>query len=174
MRSYLDELDGASQPVPREERVIGALRQRALQLAKSRTAGAHPYNVTPEHTARTRALLGPEALLIPEQKVLICSDVSAARRIGRRRMAMYLDLPNYLNNWRELGFDDTDFSSGGSDRLIDAMVAWGSATAVARRIRDHLDAGADQVAVQVLNPSGDEDLPLAQWSQAAGALQEVA
>jgi probable F420-dependent oxidoreductase len=168
--SYLDELDTATAPVPKSERVIAALGPRALALTKQRSAGAHPYNVSPEHTARARSILGPSALLIPEQKVLFTTDASAARRIARKSMANYFRLPNYVNNFRALGFDDGDLTDGGSDRFLDAMVAWGSPEAVAARVRGHVEAGADRVALQVLSPAATPGLPMTEWRRAAEAL----
>jgi probable F420-dependent oxidoreductase len=167
--SYLDELDAGEHPVPVSERVIAALRPKALTVAARRAAGAHPYNVTPEHTAKARATVGPTALLFPEQKVFLGTEASVARQVGRKAMAIYLQLPNYLNNLRELGFDDHDFADGGSDRFIDAMVLWGTGDSVARRVREHLDAGANQVAVQVLSEGG-RGLARAEWRQVAEAL----
>lgn len=170
LRSYLDQLDQADRPVPASGRVIAALRSQALRIAAARSAGAHPYNVTPEHTARARRLLGPSPILVPEQKIFLSTDPSVARRVGRRAMAMYLNATNYVNNLKELGFDEGDFADGGSDRLIDAMVAWGGPDAVAARVRAHLDAGADQVAVQVLSETEGPHLPRSEWRQAAEAL----
>jgi probable F420-dependent oxidoreductase len=168
--SYLDELDSSEHPVPASERVIAALRPRALALTATRAAGAHPYNVPPEHTSKARALLGPAPLLLPEQKVLFSTDASSARELGRRAMHYYLNLPNYVNNLRDLGFDDRDFADGGSDRFVDAMVAWGSPNTVATRVREHLDAGANQVAVQVLSANRGGGLPRTEWREAAAAL----
>jgi probable F420-dependent oxidoreductase len=168
--SYLDELDTAENPVPQAERVLAALRPKALALAASRAAGAHPYNVPPEHTAKARAELGPEPLLIPEHKVFFGTDATVAREVGRQALAIYLGLPNYVDNLRLFGFDDADFSDGGSDRLIDTLVAWGSPETVAARVREHLDAGATQVAVQLLTAQRTPGLPRAEWRQAAEAL----
>jgi probable F420-dependent oxidoreductase len=170
LMSYLDELDSAEHPVPQAERVIAALRPKALELAATRAAGAHPYNVPPEHTAKARAELGPGPLLIPEHKVFFGTDARVAREVGRRALAIYLGLPNYVDNLRLFGFSDADFKDGGSDRLIDALVAWGSPHTVAARIREHLDAGATQVAVQVLTAQPTPGLPRAEWRQAAEAL----
>lgn len=168
--SYLDELDQADRPVPKSGRVVAALRAKALGIAAERAAGAHPYNVPPEHTARARETLGPSPVLMPEQKILFATDPSIARRVGRAAMAIYLNLPNYLNNLTELGFEDSDFADGGSDRLIDTMVAWGTPDVVAARVRAHLDAGADQVTVQVLSETAGAAPPLAEWRQAAETL----
>jgi probable F420-dependent oxidoreductase len=167
--AYLDALDRADPPVPVGERVVAALGPKALRLAAERSAGAHPYNVTPEHTADARATLGAGPLLAPEQKVFLGTDPDEARSVARRRLAMYLELPNYLNNLRRYGFSESDLAGPGSDRLVDGLVAWGADDTVAARVRAHLDAGADHVAVQVLStePSG---LPRAAWRRAAGAL----
>jgi probable F420-dependent oxidoreductase len=170
LTSYLDELDRADHPVPRSERVIAALQSKSLALASERAAGAHPYLVPPQHTARARAALGPDALLIPEQKVFFSADSTAARTVARRALGMYFGLPNYVNNLRHFGFDNEDFSDGGSDRLIDALVAWGPDDAVRARIQEHLDAGANQVALQVLSASEDQGLPRAEWRRAAEAM----
>jgi probable F420-dependent oxidoreductase len=123
-----------------------------VRLAAERTAGAHPYLVTPEHTARAREILGAGPLLAPEQKVVLDTDAEKARSLGRERLAPYLRLENYTNNWRRLGFTDADLAAGGSDRLVDAMVAWGDEEAIRARVAEHFAAGADQVAVQVLDP----------------------
>jgi probable F420-dependent oxidoreductase len=170
LASYLDELDAAEPPVPAHERVLAALGPRALALAAARAAGAHPYLVTPEHTAEARSVLGEAPLLAPEQKVVIESDPAEARRVARRSLAIYLDLPNYLTNLRRLGFDDRDFADGGSDRLVDALVAWGDVDAVRRRIDEHLSAGADHVAVQVLEAGDPAALPLRGWRALAATL----
>jgi probable F420-dependent oxidoreductase len=171
LSEYLDQLDAAVPPVPSEERVLGSLGPKALQLAATRAAGAHPYLVTPEHTAEARAvLLGSGPLLAPEQKVVLESDPATARAAGRRSLAIYLDLPNYLRNLRRLGFGDDDFAGGGSDRLVDALVAWGDLETVRRRIDEHLAAGADHVAVQVVSTGGRAALPLAGWRELAEAV----
>jgi probable F420-dependent oxidoreductase len=122
-----------------------------LRLARDRTAGAHPYLTTPEHTAQAREILGAGKLLLPEQKVVLATDPAEARALARKRLGPYLVLPNYTNNWLRLGFTEADLANGGSDRLVDALVAWGDADAIRERIQAHRDAGADQVAVQVLN-----------------------
>jgi probable F420-dependent oxidoreductase len=154
MRTYLDGLDGHSYTPPAPPApptvVLAALRTRMLELARDRTAGAHPYFVPPEHTARAREVLGAEPFLGPEQAVVLERDAVAARELARGHMAGYLRLPNYVNNLRELGFGDDDFADGGSDRLVDAIVACGDEDAIAARVRAHLDAGADHVAVQAI------------------------
>jgi probable F420-dependent oxidoreductase len=149
--SYLDELDDLG--VPAEARVLAALGPKVLALAARRTAGAHPYLVTPDHTREARQLLGAGPLLAPEQKVVLETDPERARAIGRPRVEKpYLGLSNYLANLRRLGWTDADFADGGSDRLIDALVLHGDAEAIGRGITAHLDAGADHVAIQVLGP----------------------
>jgi probable F420-dependent oxidoreductase len=150
LASYLDGLDAGG--VPEDARMLAALGPRVLRLAAERTAGAHPYLVTPEHTARAREILGAGKLLVPEQKVVLDTDPESARALARERLSIYLPLENYTNNWRRLGFTDDDLAAGGSDRLVDSMVAWGDEEAVRDRIAEHHAAGADQVALQVLNP----------------------
>lgn len=147
--SYLDGLDEGGVPVP--NRVLAALGPRALRLARDRTAGSHPYLTTPEHTAQAREILGDGKLLVPEQKVILTKDPVEARAIGRQKLELYLGLPNYTNNWRRFGFTDSDLADGGSDRLVDAMVVWGDEDTIRERVEAHLAAGADQVAIQVLN-----------------------
>lgn len=158
MRAYLEALEkalyqGPSPPEPVPV-VLAALRPKMLALAAERARGAHPYNVTPEHTARARDILGPKAWLCPDQKVLLETDPSVARQVARAQLGVYLSLPNYQNNWKWQGFDDTDFGDGGSDRLIDAMVAWGDEDAIRARVKAHHDAGADHVCIQPLRPDG--------------------
>jgi probable F420-dependent oxidoreductase len=138
--------------------VIAALGPKMLELARERTAGAHPYFVPPEHTARARAILGPDRLLAPEQVVVLEANPARAREIGRRHMALYLKLPNYVNNLRTLGYTDEDVRDGGSDRLVDAIVAWGDEGKIAERVREHLASGADHVAVQAYADTGREAL----------------
>lgn len=147
--SYLDGLDEGGVPV--EGRVLAALGPKVLGLARDRTAGAHPYLTTPEHTAQAREILGAGKLLVPEQKVILSTDAVEARAIAREKIGFYFDLPNYTNNWLRLGFTAADLADKGSDRLIDALVVWGDEAAIRDRIQAHRDAGADQVAVQVLN-----------------------
>ena len=166
--SYLDALDRAEPPVPAGERVVAALGPKALRLAAERSAGTHPYNVTPEHTADARATLGPGPLLATEQKVFLGTDPEVARSVARSTLAIYLDLPNYVNNLLRYGFSEDDFAGSGSDRLVDALVAWGDGAAVAARARAHLDAGADHVVLQVL--STETGLPRAAWRSTAAAL----
>ena len=153
--SYLDKLDELE--VPAEGRALAALGPRVLRLSAERSAGAHPYLVTPEHTRRAREILGAGPLLAPEQKVVLETDPERARAIGRPRVQKpYLGLTNYLSNLRRLGWTDADFADGGSDALIDALVVHGDAQAIAAGVTAHLDAGADHVAIQVLN---EEPMP---------------
>jgi probable F420-dependent oxidoreductase len=149
--SYLDQLDDLK--VPADARVLAALGPKVLRLSAERAAGAHPYLVTPEHTRRARQILGDGPLLAPEQKLVLETDPERARAIARPRVqSPYLGLTNYLSNLRKLGWTDTDFADGGSDALIDALAVHGDAEAIARGVTAHLEAGADHVAVQVLNP----------------------
>jgi probable F420-dependent oxidoreductase len=159
----------AAPPTTPPQRVIGALAPKMLALAAQRTLGAHPYFVPPEHTARARGIMGAGALLAPEQAVVLETDADAARAIARAHMAMYLGLPNYANNLRSLGFGDDDLANGGSDRLVDAIVAWGDVDAIRSRVRAHHDAGADHVCIQVLPPD-PRALPLVEWRELAPAL----
>jgi probable F420-dependent oxidoreductase len=173
MRRYLDAMDAApflaAPPSGPGRRVIGALAPKMLALAAQRTAGAHPYFVPPEHTARAREIMGPGPLLAPEQAVVLETDPTTARAIARAHMRMYLGLPNYTNNLRSLGFGDDDLRDGGSDRLVDAIVAWGDVDAILARVRAHHAAGADHVCVQVL-PADPRALPLPEWRTLAPAL----
>ena len=158
MAAYLDAMDddpfvspegeGAKRPpVPR---VIAALRPRMLRLSAEKALGAHTYLVPVEHTRRARELLGPDALLIPEQKVILADDPATGRARARAALGWYLDTPNYVNNLRWLGFGDEDFDKGGSDELVDALVAIGDEEAISARVDEHLGAGATQVAIQPL------------------------
>lgn len=153
---YLDALDAKT--VPTSRRVIAALGPKVLELAKNRSAGAHPYLTTPEHTAQARELVGNSVFLAPEHKVVLTTDADKARELGRKTVEFYLGLSNYVNNWRRLGFTSDDVEQPGSDKLIDAVVAHGSPEAIAARLTEHLDAGADHVAIQVLG-SKDELVP---------------
>lgn len=163
MRAYLDAMDddvlvspdGATAGRPPVPRVLAALRPPMLRLAAERALGAISYLVPVEHTTRAREIMGARALLIAEQKVVLASDPSEARARAREALAWYLDTPNYLESLRWLGFGDDDLGGGGSDRLVDALVAWGDEDDLVARVHDHLDAGATQVAVQPLGASGD-------------------
>jgi len=172
MVSYLDAIDAglyfAAPPASPPQRVLAALGPKMLRLAAERSAGAHPYFVPVEHTAVAREALGEGPLLAPEQAVVLETDPGAARAVARRFMATYLTLPNYTNNLRRLGWTEEDIA-GPTDRLVDAIVAWGDVDAVVERVRAHHDAGADHVCIQVL-PREQAGLPLAEWRLLAPAL----
>jgi probable F420-dependent oxidoreductase len=159
MRRYLEALEAAPYAVPSAKEsppvVLAALRPKMLALAGERTAGAHPFAVPPEHTAAAREILGDGPLLAPAQKVLLEKDASKAREIARRACAIYASLANYQNNLRLFGFDEKDWENGPSDRLVDALVAWGDEKAIAERVDQHYQAGADHVCIEPLNPSGE-------------------
>ncbi|MCH2170558.1 TIGR03620 family F420-dependent LLM class oxidoreductase [Myxococcota bacterium] len=172
MREYLDRMDagldlgalGGDSAAPAgaaattagtdPPRMLAALGPRMLALARDRSAGAHPYFMPPEHTRRAREILGPDSWLCVELKAVLETEPSRARELARMAGAANLALENYWKNWRLLGFEDADFQDRGSDRLIDATVAWGNLAAIERRIQEHLDAGATQVCVQAVHPSG--------------------
>ena len=174
MRAYLDAMDQAPyQAVPPSSkplRVLAALGPKMLQLSAERADGAHPYNITPKHTAEARALMGSGPYLCPEQGVVLQTDPVKARAIARKFLAIYLTLPNYTNNWLRLGFEEADFSNGGSDRLIDAVIAWGDLKTVMNRIREHHAAGADHVCVQVLTDDA-KTLPMREYRELASAIR---
>jgi probable F420-dependent oxidoreductase len=154
LSEFLDVLDAAQPPVPIERRAIAALGPKALQIARVRSAGSLPYLTTPEHTATARQALGDDSFLAPEQKIILSADPEVARSAARTSLAHYLELPNYLNSWRRLGFEDADFESGGSDRLIDALYGWGDPQTALSRVREHLAAGADHVCIQPVTLEG--------------------
>jgi probable F420-dependent oxidoreductase len=171
MASYLDDMNAAAAsspgpptPVPC---LLAALGPQMLALARDEADGAHPYFVPPQHTALAREILGPGKLLVPEQAVVLHADRAEARRIARSHLPLYLGLPNYANNLRRLGFDDDDFADGGSERLADAIVAVGDEADIARRVTEHLDAGADHVLLQ---PLGDLAAALDQLERLAPAV----
>lgn len=173
MRAYLDAMDAAvflaDPPASEPVRVLAALGPRMLDLARDRAVGAHSYFVPVDHTPVAREALGPDRLLAPEQAVVLETDPSTARRMARSHMERYLALPNYTNNLRRFGYGDDDLADGGSDRLVDAIVAWGDIDTVVARVQAHLDGGADHVCIQVI----EEDLralPIRQWQELAGAL----
>jgi probable F420-dependent oxidoreductase len=168
-RAFLDALDVAVVPLAVEDRALAALGPKMLHLASSRTAGVHPYLVTPEHTRVARETVGPDALVAPEQGVVLDTDPERARSIARTNLAVYFGLPNYTNNWKRMGFGDEEIADGGSDRLIDALVAWGDEATIASRVQEHRDAGASHVCIQVLTDS-PASLPLEQWRILAPAL----
>src|SRR5580704_16131321 len=163
MAGYLGELTA----VPRDRRVLAALGPKMLDLAQRESAGTHPYLITPPMTAAVRAQLAPGAVVAPgalvavEQGVVLERDPARARAVAREHLSGYLKLPNYVNNWLRFGYQPEDIEAGGSDRLVDDLVAWGDVTAVADRIRAHYAAGADHVCVQVLG--GAEPVPLPEW-----------
>ena len=149
---YLDVLDEGG--VPKERRVLAALGPRVLKLAAERTAGAHPYLVTPQHTREARKLVGPGPLLAPEQKLILEPDPAKARVLGTPMLQMYLGLTNYVSNLRRLGFSEEETAGDGSDRLFDEVIAHGTVDVLAAAVRAHLEAGADHVPLQVV---GTED-----------------
>ena len=173
MKEYLDRMDAAlffASPPPVEPvRVLAALGPRMLKLAAERASGAHPYFVPVEHTAFAREQLGQGPMLCPEQAVVLETDPEKARAVARSHMGTYLGLPNYTNNLRRLGWGDDDLGDGGSDKLVDAIVAWGDEDAIRSRVAAHHDAGADHVCVQVLT-ADPRELPMAQWRTLAPVL----
>src|SRR6266852_4546379 len=162
MRAYLEAMRSATYaaPPPPEppSTIIAALGPRMLALAAELADGAHPYNVPPQHTAEARRLLGPDKLLYPEQMVVLETNPAEARRIARAALSRYLRLDNYVNNWRRLGFGDDDLAGGGSDRFLDANVAWGDEAAIRGRIQEHWDAGADHVCIQPIRLEGSRQI----------------
>jgi probable F420-dependent oxidoreductase len=148
INDYLDTLDEFG--VPKNRRVLAALGPKLLTLSGRRAAGTHPANTTPEHTAQARQSLGPDAFIAPTHKAVLSTDVQQARAVGRHALDLYLGLTNYLNSLKRQGFTDDDLTKPGSDRLVDALTAHGSAEVTAARLSEHLDAGADHVPVQVL------------------------
>jgi probable F420-dependent oxidoreductase len=155
--AYLDALDEGG--VPRSQRALAALGPRVLRLAADRTAGAHPYLMTPGHTRQARELFGPRVLLAQEQHAVLEADLDSARELGRRALSRTLKLTNYTNNWRRLGFSDEDLAGKGSDRLVEGLIAMGDAWQVATRITAHLDAGADHVCIQLIAQQNTDLLP---------------
>ena len=172
MVEYLDKMDKAlfmaKGPEDDGGRLLAALGPKMLELSATRANGAHPYFTTPEHTAIAREALGPDALLAPEQMCVLSTDADEARRIARAGMKIYLGLPNYWNNLVRLGFAEADRENGGSDRLVDAIVVWGTEEQIAERVAQHHAAGADHVCVQVLQDG--TAMPEAQWRRLAPAL----
>ena len=171
MAAYLDGLDASPTPLATADRILAALGPRMLELARTRSAGTHPYLVTPELTARARAGVGPHHLVACEQGVVLETDPARAREIARAHLKAYLGLPNYSNNWKRQGFTDDDLADGGSDRLVDALVVWGDEATIAARVQAHRDAGADHVCVQVLTDD-PSTMPLAAWRALAPALTQ--
>ena len=167
-RAYLDAIDATEQPVPVANRVLAASGPKMLELSATRSRGAHPYLVTPDHTHSAREHLGEGPLLLPEQTVLLTDDRDEARAVGTDWLRSYLALPNYANNLLRSGFSQDDLTSV-SDRLFDAIIAWGDEDAVLRRVNEHLAAGADHVCVQVLT-ADPREFPREQWRRLAAAL----
>jgi len=168
MVDYLDGLDAAG--LPPEQRILAALGPRMLELSRDRSAGAHPYFTPAEHTAEARTALGPDRLLAPEIAVVLEADAAAARATARQYTSGYLTLPNYTNNLRRFGWTDKDFTDGGSDRLVDALIPWGTADEVVAGIEKHYRAGADEVAIQVLNGGDATAFPADAFRALAAAL----
>ena len=166
--SFLDGLDAAPRPVPVESRVLAALGPKMLALSATRASGAHPYLVTPDHTAFAREILGEGPLLLPEQTVILSDDADEARRIGTGMLRSYLSMPNYANNMLRSGFSEEDVRQV-SDRLFDAVIAWGDEEAILRRVAEHRSAGADHVCVQVLTDDPTA-FPREEWRRIAAAL----
>jgi probable F420-dependent oxidoreductase len=167
-KNFLDGIDASADPVPPANRVLAALGPKMLELSRDRAAGAHPYLTTPEHTQRAREVLGQGPLLLPEQGAVLTDSRDEAREIGANFLKSYLALPNYANNLLRLGYTQNELDTV-SDRLIDALIAWGDEDAVRRRVQEHLDAGADHVCVQVLT-ADPQEFPLPQWRRLAPAL----
>jgi probable F420-dependent oxidoreductase len=157
MRRYLDGVYESPSNAGEWPLVIAALGPLMLKLAAERTAGAVPYNVTPEHTRAARAALGPGKLLAVEQKVCLEADPAVARGLARNEMRRYMTLPNYRNNWLRIGFTEADLAGHGSDRFLDAMVLSGDAATIARGLRAHLEAGADQICIQPVHAGDDPE-----------------
>jgi probable F420-dependent oxidoreductase len=176
MVQYLEQMDSALflgvGPAERPATVLAALGPKMLALAGERTSGAHPYFVTPDHTAKAREILGAEPILAPEQMVVLEGDRGRALETARQGMAIYLRAPNYVNNLRRLGFADDDFADGGSERLVDAIVVTGDVAAARTRVDEHFAAGASHVCVQVLGAS-PTDVPEAAWRDLAAALLDA-
>jgi probable F420-dependent oxidoreductase len=169
MVGYLDALDSAGPAVARDRRVLGALGPRMLKLAGDRTAGAHPYCVPPEHTARARGIMGPDALLAPAVTVVLEREPDTARELARTFTQPFLSLPEYASNLRSLGFSQADLAGGGSDRLVDAVVCWGDPDTVASKVHEHIEAGADHVCIEVV-ATPPRSFPLDQYRALAPVL----
>jgi len=161
MRAYLQAMAEAPYksvaPAEKPKTILAALGPKMLELSARQTDGAHPYNVTPEHTREARSILGADKLLCVEQAALLESNPAKARARAREFLAVYMGLPNYVNNWKRLGFTDTDIAAGGSDRLIDAVIVWGNEQTIRARIDEHWKAGADHVCVQAIGEQGRPD-----------------
>jgi probable F420-dependent oxidoreductase len=169
LNAYLDTLDAAG--VPADRRLVAALGPKSLELTRERAAGSVPYLVTTEHTAHAREILGQSPLLAPELKVVLESDPTRARTLARGSLAPYLGLPNYTNNFLRHGFTEADFTDGGSDRLVDAVFAWGDDDAIRARVDAFHQAGADHVALQVVDGNARQTLPREAWRRLAALLK---
>ena len=170
MVEYLDALDALEHGVPASGRLLAALGPRMLTLAAERSLGAHPYFVPVEHTAFAREVMGAGPRLVPEIAVVLETDPEAARAIARRHMKGYLQLPNYTGNLRRFGWGDDDIDGGGSDRLVDAIVAWGTVEQIGERVRAHHDAGADTVLLQVIVADPERDTQEPAYREVAALL----
>jgi probable F420-dependent oxidoreductase len=161
MRAYLQAMADAPYkavpPASPPKTVLAALGPKMLELSAEMADGAHPYNVPPEHTRQARAILGADKFLCVEQGAILETNPAQARALGRKFLSLYMGLPNYVNNWRRLGFTEADFAGGGSDRLIDAVLVWGDEKAIRARIQEHWQAGADHVCVQAIGPTALPD-----------------
>ena len=161
MRSYLEQMQAGQDDADALPVVVAALGPRMLELAAELTWGAIPYNVTPEHTAHARSILGPDKLLVVEQKICLEPDSSKALALARNELSRYMVLPNYRNNWLRHGFTEADLQDGGNERFLNAMVVWGSQATIEARLQEHFDAGATQVCIQPVHPQGDVERALA-------------
>ena len=173
MAACLDALDRTDPPVPAQRRMLAALGPKMLELASRRACGAHPYTVPVAHTRLARRILGPDSRLVPEVKVTLERNPDRARAIARRTLAVYLEKGNYAANLARLGFARPELRAGGSDRVVDALVAWGGPEAIRRRVDEHLGAGADQVALQLLTDDPDGRLPRDGYERLAAALRSA-
>jgi probable F420-dependent oxidoreductase len=160
MRAYLDAMDRATEIAPKLDEpaptVLAALGPKMTALAAERTTGIHPYNVTPAHVAQARKQVGPKPWICAEQMVVLEEDPARARAVARAELAVYLTLPNYRNNWLREGFSEAELANGGSERFLDAIVAWGNADALRKRVQQHYDAGANHVCIQPFRPDGQK------------------
>ncbi len=168
MVEYLDGLDAAG--FPADARLLAALGPKMLGLSRDRAAGAHPYFVPVEHIAHAREILGADPIIAAELAVVLDTNSSSARDTARRHTQVYVTLPNYTNNLRNFGFGDDDFADRGSDRLVDAIVAWGTVDTVASRVEAMRAAGANHVCIQVIR--ADDEVPRDDWRELAPALVE--
>src|SRR5437773_1607264 len=162
MRAYLQAMRQAPYQAPEPPEppltIVAALGPRMMALSSELADGAHPYNTTPDHTAQARSILGPGKLLCPEVWVVLETDGARARSTARQALSRYFQLENYVSDWRRQGFSDADLAGGGSNRFIDALVAWGDEGAIRARIQQHWDAGADHVCIQPISPDGSREL----------------